>query len=273
MHIVKVSLTKPQHSKLLRGQQVQLKHGDLTGSQRIVLNDEMYKKYKRSLKNGSGCRIKLSSDVMEENEIFSGEGFKSFLKDIKTGTKKALKSKFSKDLVNIVVPHARDYAKEQVSKAAYYTEKQIESKLIKVGLPSKLVKEVVTHGATLTPMALNKIDDLADRLMHEDVQPNVHYEVEPVMSGNGIVIGGKLNFKKFFKKVGHALKPIAKPLLKFGANALISAGTAAIGAPQLSGVLQDAANNGIEKINGLGLRKKRSTKRKSRGKGLKPAGY
>jgi hypothetical protein len=278
MHIVYVSLTKPQHRRLLNGHVVQLKHASLTGSDRIVLDTPTWRKYNRSLKNGKGCRIKLSAEAKKETQELNlptglptgnmqGEGFKDVLKTIKKSARVVARSKLGKQAIRFAAPIVADYAKSKVKQAAYYTERQIEAKLIKAGMPKPLVEQVITTGSTLTPMALNEIDKIGKKLARHGIHEVHDYDIMPVahaapVGDNGVlkppmqlmgqpVVGGRINFRKLFRKirkffrpVARALKPLARPLLKAGANALVTGIAASTGNAQLAPLLMPAVNSG-----------------------------
>jgi hypothetical protein len=118
-------------------------------------------------------------------------------------------------------------------------------------LPKPLVEQVITTGATLTPKALNEIDKIGKKLAKHGIHETEDYSIHPVVDQP--VVGGRLNFrklfrkiKKFFKPVAKALKPIARPLLKAGANALVTGIAASTGNPQFGAMLMPAVNSGID---------------------------
>lgn len=76
MHKVKLSLSKDQIRKAARGQQIQVKAGDIGVGHECLVHPETYKKLVSAHKRKCGARIHMTSSELE------GSGFMDFLKTI-----------------------------------------------------------------------------------------------------------------------------------------------------------------------------------------------
>lgn len=88
--VVHLKLTQAQASKIMKGKVTQLKPDQLHGSHTVVLDKENMKRYKRALKNGTGFRIKLNQEEIQET--MNGAGIKDVFKNIKKTAKSVSKA-------------------------------------------------------------------------------------------------------------------------------------------------------------------------------------
>lgn len=88
--VVHLKLSQAQASKIMKGKVTQLKPDQLRGSHTVVLDKENMKRYKRALKNGTGFRIKLNQEEIQET--MNGSGIKDVFKSLKKTAKTVSKA-------------------------------------------------------------------------------------------------------------------------------------------------------------------------------------
>ena len=302
--VVHLKLTQAQASKIMKGRVTQLKADQLHGSHTVVLDKENMKRYKRALKNGTGFRIKLNQQEIQETmdgsgikEVFKslkktaktvgkavGKEFKKSAKELKTSAKAGIKS-FAMDALasDDIRGYVKDNAKQRaltwgqddalniarkgVSNSILIGEKELEDALIaNHGFDEDLARQIVSAGShRISSKAYAELMNVDEALMDVANGAGLKY-------GKGrdymITKGGKLSFKGFLRKLRKVAKKVltvAKPVLK----PLVKFGAQSLGAfvggPAGASIGGIVADGSYDALQrGLGLR--------VMGSGLKPVG-
>ncbi len=321
---VLLDIHEDQIKKLLRGDAVQIPYAQLSGKVVYILDPKQRAAYRRAVRSQAGFRIKLDGEYAPENrknladmhDHIDGEGFKDIVKSVRKSLSKTLKP-IGKSLKQSVKTHGKqflldairdpdtlDFVKQQsgrrlagaardatqigkvgIRNTIVVGERALEDMLIKKGLDEEIARAIIDKGShTISQKVFNELNDVESKLEHvvngAGLRRNVHYEV----------VGGKLSFKKFLRKLKRGFgtilkygKPVLKPLLQQG----LAAGAMSLGIPAPIAQLAGSAVGGVaydktQKATGGRLAKGmtpaqrmafvRSHKR-SRGGALMPAGY
>ena len=131
---VKISLTKPQKRKLLKGHAVNLKHSQLmNGNVSVKLDNPHGKRLRRAMRANTGFRLQPSQVMVQE--MIEGEGFKDVMRKVNKGVKKAITftknevAPYAKEILAPAVKANRKHIDKALKGARERSEKQIEDVL------------------------------------------------------------------------------------------------------------------------------------------------
>lgn len=118
---VQVNLSDKQKKNLLAYRIVQLKHSELDGDDILVLDSLQAKKVRDAHRNGRGCRIQLSPELVEHT-VVSGQGFGHLLKKAKRVVQKIAKNPVVKQLGKQILAQAKGQAMDYLTGSAHFQE-------------------------------------------------------------------------------------------------------------------------------------------------------
>ena len=207
-------------------------------------------------------------------QMISGSGFKSVMKRVAKGatdivkqTRKAGEKVFKEDIKPVLKKEAikflhdtvRPAVDKQMKKGRENLEMRVEDTLIsKLGPEYKnLVQDVVTEtSANLSKKASNELDRLENNLDEAMQGMGLMKNKDYVIQGGMIMVQGSDIGKKILrglKKIGKAIAPVVKPVLKeLATQGVASLGTALTGNPAVGQMgaeaLSGLTDKGVDKL-------------------------
>ena len=258
---VNLDLSIQQRRKLLNNHPIQLKHFQIgSGSTLFHATHNQYKKLLNSHKNKKGMRIQFESERHLHKNLIDGSGFAQLL------------SKAKKLAITHLAPHAKKFTHHLIHQYAPQAQEMMQQ------YANNLIDSGANHASQYIG---NDNSNFLKSLAKENANNYINSQYNNGLQFADQQLGEGINWKK----VGRTLKngfnsiknPIIKPLLHSAIDSYTAPGLTAlgtlVGAPEL-GLASPFVQNGLNHaVNGLGIKKKRITRKKKQGGALISSGY